>query len=290
MKISKFILGLALAVSFTGVGAQELTSTKVTDAIYMLSAKGGNIGILNGEDGTFMIDDQFAPLTEAILLKIKALGGVAPKFVVNTHFHGDHTGGNENLGKAGSVIVSHANVRKRLMMETVIEAFNMVTPPQEKSALPIITFTRDISFHLNGQTVNVIHVPAAHTDGDSIVHFPDSNVIHAGDAMFNGFFPFIDTVHGGSVKGAISAVDTMLSLADDKTKIIPGHGPLADKQQLMEYRDMLTTAQKNLSKLKAEGKSLEQVISAKPLAGLDAKWGNVMFTADRWIEIIFDGI
>ncbi len=291
MRILGHAIGLVLAIAFiNAASAQEIDSVKVSDSIHMLTGKGGNIGVLIGEDGTLMIDDKFAPMTDTILTKVTKLGGSTPRFVINTHFHGDHTGGNENLGKAGSVIISHANVRKRLTVETVIKAFNKVTPPQPKAALPLITFTRDITFHLNGETVNFMHVPAAHTDGDSIVHFQDANVIHAGDTMFNGFFPFIDTDHGGTVKGVIAAVDKLLALADDDTRIIPGHGPLANKQQLREYRDMLATAQERLVKIKAAGKTAAQAVAGKPLADLDAKWGNAMFTSDRWIEIIYDGI
>ena len=291
MRVSVLAIVLVLGcVLFNLAHGQQIDSVKVNDSIHMLTGKGGNIGVLIGKDGTLLIDDKFAPMTDAILAKITELGGATPKFVINTHYHGDHTGGNENLGKAGSIIVSHANVRSLLTMETVIKAFNKVTPPQPKAALPIITFTRDMSFHLNGKTISIVHVPAAHTDGDSIVHFREDNVIHAGDAMFNGFFPFIDTKHGGTVRGAIAAVDTILALANGTTQIIPGHGPLASKKELSEYRHMLATAQERLGKLKSAGKTTTQAVAERPLADLDAKWGNGMFKSDRWIEIIYDGI
>ena len=291
MRVLDFAIALVLGFAFVNAtSAQPIDSVKVNDSIHMITGKGGNIGVLIGKDGTFMIDDKFAPMTDAILAKVTELGGSVPKFVINTHYHGDHTGGNENLGKAGSTIVSHMNVRKRLTTGTVIKTFNKTTPPQPEAALPIITFTRDISFHLNGKSVNIVHVPAAHTDGDSIVHFQDDNVIHAGDTVFNGFFPFIDTDHGGTVSGAIAAVDKILALADDNTRIIPGHGPLASKKELSEYRHMLATAQERLGKLKAAGKTPVEAIAEKPLADLDAKWGGGMFKSDRWIEIIYDGI
>ncbi len=181
-------------------------------------------------------------------------------------------------------------MRNLLTTETVIEAFNKVTPPQPKAALPIITFTRDISFQLNGKTISVVRVPAAHTDGDSIVHFREDNVIHAGDAMFNGFFPFIDTKHGGTARGAIAAVDKILALANGTTQTIPGHGPLASNKELSEYRHMLATAQERLGELKAAGETATQAVAEKPLADLDAKWGNGMFKSDRWIKVIYDGI
>jgi len=291
MKVLNFTYGIALATIFISTAsAQQIDTVSVTDNIHMLTGKGGNIGVLTGESGTFMIDDKFAPMTTEILEKITDLGGSSPRFVINTHYHGDHTGGNEALGKAGSVIVSHENVRKSLTTETVIEAFNMVTPPQPEAALPIVTFTRDISFHLNGQTINVVHVPAAHTDGDSFVHFLEANVIHSGDAVFNGFFPFIDTAHGGTVQGTIDAVDLILSLSNETTRIIPGHGPLASRSDVVEYRDMLVMVQKRLSKLKTAGKTVDQIVAENPIADLDAKWGDGMFKSDRWIAIIYDGI
>ncbi len=268
----------------------QIKSQRVAEGIHMLTGQGGNIAVLSGADGTFMIDDQFAPLTDRILAAITELGGDSPRFLINTHFHGDHTGGNENLGSAGTVIFSHDNVRRRLTMETVIRAFNMVTPPQPPAALPVVTFSQDLTFHLNGHTVHAFHVPNAHTDGDAIVHFAQANVIHAGDTLFNGFFPFIDTDHGGTVRGMIAAADAILALSDDDTRIIPGHGPLADKRQVQRYRAMLATAQARLGRLKSEGKSVEQAVAAKPLDDLQSVWGNAMFDASRWIEIVYDGV
>lgn len=270
--------------------AQTITSEKVADGLYMLSGKGGNIGLLLGSDGAFMIDDKFAPMSDAILAEVRNLGGDMPRFVINTHFHADHTGGNENLGKAGSVIVSHANVRKRLSSDTVIEAFNRKMTATAEEGLPKITFSRDIRFHLGGQTIDVVHVPRAHTDGDAFVHFPALNVIHTGDLVFNGFYPFIDVSHGGTLQGVIDAVDRMLALADDETRIIPGHGPLASRDDLVAYRHMLATAHERLSRLKAEGLSAADAAARKPLADLDDRWGNGIFTAARWIAVVYGGI
>ena len=209
----------------------NIKATKLADGIHMRTGKGGNIGVLTGPDGTFMIDDQFAPLTARIMVAVKNIGGDTPRFLINTHYHFNHTGGNENLGNAGVTIVSHDNVRKKLAKGTTIVAFNRVMPPAPKAAVPVITFTREMTFHLNGETVHAIHSPNAHTDGDTIIHFEKANVIHAGDLFFNGFYPFIDTGAGGTVQGVIAAIDKMLALADDNTKIIPGHGPLADKKR-----------------------------------------------------------
>ena len=210
--------------------------------------------------------------------------------MINTHYHGDHTGGNEKLGQGGTLIFSHDNVRDRLSEGSFIAEFNMKQAALAREGLPVVTFSEDISFHLNGDTIHAIHVPHAHTDGDSIIHFKTANVIHAGDIFFNGFYPFIDVNHGGSLKGMIKAVDEILSLADDNTKIIPGHGPLGDKEQLSRYRQMLETAYLRLRKLKSDGKTVQEVIAVKPLADLETEWGDGLFKSDRWIEIIYSGV
>lgn len=262
----------------------------VTEHIYMITGKGGNIGLFIGADGTFLIDDQYAPLTEEIVAAIKSVGGDFPKFLINTHYHGDHTGGNENLGRGGTLIFSHDNVRDRLSTGSFIEAFNMKREAVSREGLPVVTFSEDITFHLNGDSVRATHVPHAHTDGDSFIYFKKANVIHAGDLFFNGFYPFIDVTHGGTLKGMINAVDRVLALVDDNTKIIAGHGPLGDKAELGGYREMLAIAYERLSKLKAQGKSAQEAAAARPLADLETTWGDGIFKGDRWIEIIYPGV
>ena len=296
MKIRKSII-LLLVAGFLSLPVYVMADEEVTiktvpvaDGIFMLVGQGGNIGLFIGEDGTFLIDDQFAPLTPKHLEAIKAAGGDVPKFLINTHFHGDHTGGNENLGKAGTLIFSHDQVRERLTVETVIKAFNMVTPPRPKAALPVVTFSTDITFHINGEILRAFHVSNAHTDGDSVIHFLNTNVIHTGDVLFNGFYPFIDVDHGGTVKGMIQAADAILVLADNDTKIIPGHGPLASKEQLQEFRDMLSTAYDRLTSLKAKGKSVEEAVAAEPLADLEERWSGGMFKGDKWITLVYGGL
>ena len=269
---------------------EKIIPIPVTEQIYMIVGEGGNIGLIIGADGTFLIDDQFAPLTEKIVEAIKSVGGDYPKFLINTHYHGDHTGGNEKLGRKGTLIFSHDNVRERLKTGSFIEAFNMKRAGISKEGLPVVTFSEDISFHLNGDTIRAIHVPNAHTDGDSFIYFEEANVIHAGDFFFNGFYPFIDVTHGGSLKGMIKAVDRVLSLADDSTKIIAGHGPIGDKGQLTGYRQMLETAYERLRKLKAAGKTAHEAVAAKPLDDLEAAWGDGLFNSDRWIELIYSGV
>ncbi|MEE9343413.1 MAG: MBL fold metallo-hydrolase [Gammaproteobacteria bacterium] len=270
--------------------AVKIKSIPVSKNIYMLTGKGGNIGVFLGEDGTFMVDDQFAPLSDKILAAVKSLGGEMPRFLVNTHFHGDHTGGNENLGKKGALIISHNNVRTRLANGSTIAAFSMKTAAQAEPALPLVTFSEMMSLHINEDLVELIHVPHAHTDGDSYIHFEKANVVHAGDIYFNGFYPFIDAAHGGSLQGVIHAANSILAITDKNSKIIPGHGPLSNKQQLVKYRDMLQVTYQRLLKLKNEGVSVVEAISRKPLADLENQWGGGMFTGDQWIEVIYPAI
>ncbi|MCP4249053.1 MAG: MBL fold metallo-hydrolase, partial [bacterium] len=218
---------VAIAAGTAPAGAQdledvEIETTKVAENLYMLVGAGGNIGLSVGPDGAFLIDDQFAPLTEKITAAIKAVTEAPIRFVVNTHWHFDHTGGNENLGKAGAVIVAHENVRRRMSTEQFIAAFDRRVPASPPGALPVITFADAVTFHLNGDELHVFHVAPAHTDGDSIVHFRKANVLHLGDTFFDGMYPFIDVSAGGSIAGMIEAVDRALKLCDDKTKIIPG--------------------------------------------------------------------
>jgi len=284
------LLGLWAAIPALAQNDVKIETVPVRDGIYMLAGQGGNIGLFIGEDGTFLIDDQFAPLTEKHLAAIRAVGGDTPKFLINTHYHADHTGGNENLGKAGTLIFSHDNVRERLTVETVIQAFNMVTPPLPKEALPVVTFSTDLTFHLNGDTLHAFHVPHAHTDGDSVIHFEKANVIHTGDVLFNGFYPFIDVDHGGTVKGMIAAADAILALSNGDTKLIPGHGPLGDKAQLQAYRDMLAMVYERLSGLRAKGMDAEAAVAAKPLADLEDRWGKGLFTGDKWVGLIYGGL
>lgn len=280
-----------ISFAITGQAADvKVTPIQVTEHIYMITGEGGNIGLFIGEDGTFLIDDQFAPLTEKIVAAIKSVGGDYPKFLINTHYHGDHTGGNENLGQGGTLIFSHDNVRERLSTGSFIEAFNMKRAGVSREGLPVVTFSENISFHLNGDSIRAAHVAHAHTDGDSFIYFKEANVIHAGDFFFNGFYPFIDVTHGGSLKGMITAVDRVLSLADENTKIIPGHGPLGDKEQLASYRQMLQIAYERLRSLKAEGKTAQEAAAAKPLADLEATWGDGLFKSDQWIELIYSGV
>lgn len=263
---------------------------EIRENIYAMIGQGGNLAVFVGEDGTFLIDDQFAPLTEKILEEIKKIGGEKPKFLINTHWHFDHTGGNENLGKKGTIIVAHDNVRKLLSKDNTLKAFNKNISALSKEGLPVITFSKDTSFHINNETVRAFHVHNAHTDGDSVVHFKKANIIHAGDIWFNGFYPFIDVEHGGSLEGMITAATTIIKMSDDNTIIIPGHGPVGNKRELSEYRKMLSSVSDVLRGHKKQGKTLEEVIEAKPTEAHDTEWGDGFLKPEQWISIIYSGL
>ena len=268
---------------FAGV---EIKTHQVVPGIYMLVGKGGNIGVSAGADGVFMIDDQFAPLTDRITAAVAALSDQPIRFLVNTHWHGDHTGGNENLGNQGVLIVAHDNVYERMSGDTEIAAFNTVVPASPKVALPVITFNDNVTFRLNGEEISVVHYRNSHTDGDSVIHFRNANVIHTGDIWFNGFYPFIDVSSAGSIDGIISSVKTLLALTDDNTRIIPGHGSLSDKQGLQGYLEMLETVRGRMNKLIAEGKSLEEIIELKPNADYDADLGGGFINPEQFLRIL----
>ncbi len=271
----------------------QVKAVKAAGNIYMLQGQGGNIGLFFGKQGVFIIDDQFAPLHEKIIAKVKELAGDASEnaktFVINTHFHGDHTGGNEQLGKMGAVIVSHENVRKRLSAEQVMKFFNSTNPAMPESGLPIITFNTSLTFHLNGDSVNIYHVGPAHTDGDVIVQFTKANVIHAGDIVFTNSYPFIDIDNGGSVAGVISATELLISFSDANTKIIPGHGDLTDKAGLEKYHKMLVTIYNSVKQMVSEQKTLEQIQAAKPTAEFDEDYQGFV-SGDKFVEIIFSDL
>ncbi len=279
----------ALAQDFSKV---EIKAQKLNDTTWMLVGAGGNMGLSVGEDAVFLIDDQYAPLAPKIKAAIAAITPKPVKFVLNTHFHFDHTGGNEALGKEGALIVAHDNVRRRLSADQLISfagnsARQAASP---KAALPVITVPGAISFHINGEEVHAFHVPNAHTDGDLIVHFKGGDIVHMGDVFFNGSYPFIDAGSGGSPLGMIAAFDRVLALAGEKTKIIPGHGPLADKAALQRTRDMLATLVGRIQAERRAGKTDEQIRAAKPTADFDEAWGKGFIKADQFVQLVLNGL
>ena len=272
---------------FAGV---EIKTEQVAPGIYMLVGAGGNIGVSVGEDGVFMVDDQFAPLTGRITAAVAALSDQPIRFVINTHWHYDHTGGNENLGEQGALIVAHDNVYARMSRDTEIAAFNQVVPASPKGALPVITFNDNVTFRLNGEEIRAVHYRNSHTDGDSVIHFVNANVIHTGDIWFNGFYPFIDVSSGGSIDGVIGSIRRLIDLADDATRIIPGHGPLGEKQGLQGYLAMLETVRDRMNNLIAEGKSPEQILELKPNADYDDAMGKGFINPETFLQILYSDL
>lgn len=284
------LLAPPLAAQTPDFSQVQIESVPVTDGVWMLLGRGGNIGVSAGADGVFLIDDQFAPLTEKVKAAVAKLSDRPIRFLINTHWHGDHTGGNENLGKEGVVIVAHDNVYQRMSQENFSKVFNMTTPPAPKAALPVISFNDTVTFHLNGQDIRATHVRNAHTDGDSFLHFRQANVIHTGDLWFNGSYPFIDSESGGSMDGAIRAVEQMLEVADAQTKIIPGHGPLGDRQALAAYLEFLKDVRGRMQKLIDAGRTLEEIQALKPLADYDDALGGGFLKPDVFLGVLYHAV
>ena len=280
------LAALALPAAAQDFSKVEVQATKLTDTTYMLTGAGGNLGLSVGEDAVFLVDDQYAPVSEKIAKAIAQITAKPVKFVLNTHWHGDHTGGNENLGNAGVLIVAHDNVRKRMSTDQFIELMKMSVKPSPKAALPVVTFASTMSFHLNGEELRATHMPRAHTDGDAIVHFTRSDVIHMGDIYFNGMYPFIDASSGGSAEGVLAACDQALAIATDRTKIIPGHGPLSNKAELKAYRDMLATVSGRVKEMVAAGKKAEEIAAAGVTRDFDEKWGKGFMKPALFVDML----
>ncbi|MGE4658772.1 MAG: MBL fold metallo-hydrolase [Gammaproteobacteria bacterium] len=268
----------------------QIKATEVSEGIYILEGSGGNLGLSVGEDGVFLIDDQFAPLTEKILTAIANITDDDVRFLVNTHWHGDHTGGNENLGKAGAVIVAHDNVRARMSAEQFREVFDQRIPASPAAALPVVTFPDKVTFHWNKERIVVMHVENAHTDGDSIVHFSNADVFHLGDVFFNGFYPFIDVSSNGSLEGYIRAVESVVMRASEDTVIIPGHGPLADADDLRAYLEVLRTARERIQSMIDDGMSEDEVVAALPMADYDEQWGGGFMNPENFLRLSYQSL
>ena len=281
---------LSLAAAAQDFSKIEIKTQKLNETTYMLVGGGGNIAVSIGPDAVFVVDDQYAQMAPKIKAAIAALTKKPVQFMLNTHFHFDHTGGNEAFGTDGAVIVAHDNVRRRMSTEQLISFIGARQAASPKAALPVITVPAQMSFHINGEEVHAFHVPRAHTDGDLIVHFRQGDIVHMGDTFFNGMYPFIDTSSGGSAEGSIAAVDRVLAIATDKTQIIPGHGPLANKAALKSTRDMLVAVTMRIKALRAAGKSDEDIRAAKPAADYDASFGNGFIKPEQFVQMMLDAM
>jgi glyoxylase-like metal-dependent hydrolase (beta-lactamase superfamily II) len=291
-RIAAALLALALPVA---AGAQqqpdfskvEITRESVAPNLSMLVGMGGNIGVSTGDDGLMVIDDQYAPLHPKIAAALAKLAPGPVRFVLNTHWHPDHTGGNELFAKGGAVLVAHDNVRARLASGMTSKLMPRTVPPAPAGALPVVTFANDITFHWNGDDVHVFHVAPAHTDGDAIVHFRKADVMHTGDVFVTGRYPFIDVESGGSLSGIIAACEQLAGIAGAKTRIIPGHGALAGRTELLAYLEMLKQARDRVAKAIAAGKTVDQVAEAKPMADYDATWGTGFINPDSFVRLVY---
>jgi len=268
----------------------EVRIIPLGDGLHMLMGIGGNIAVSSGVDGVVLVDDDVAPMSEKIKAALATISPAPVKMVFNTHWHFDHAGGNQFFGEQGALIVAHDNVRERMSTAQFSSFFNSETKPSPESALPVITFDSTATFHLNGQTIQAIHAPPAHTDGDSILLFEEANVAHLGDVFFNRMYPFIDIDGGGSAQGIIDAVDSILPLLNEDTKIIPGHGPLATLDDLKQYRSMLMLVTARMQALIDEGKTREQVITLRPTTNFDAEWAWSFLPAERWTGLIYNSL
>lgn len=285
---------LILALLPFGLSAQQnfdtitVKATALRGGVYVLTGSGGNIGLSVGDDAAFLVDDQFAPLTPKILAAIASVTSKPVRFVVNTHWHWDHSGGNENMGKAGALLVAHDNVRKRMSTEQFVEFFKRTEPPAAPGALPVVTFNDSVAFHLNGDDLVAFHVPPAHTDGDVIVHFTRANVVHMGDVFVTNRFPFVDLSSGGNANGIVTAADRVLAVCNSETRVIPGHGAVSDCATLRAYRDMVATIRDRVRAAMREGKSLDAIKAAKLAADFEARTrGATTVNADVFVEFVY---
>jgi glyoxylase-like metal-dependent hydrolase (beta-lactamase superfamily II) len=264
----------------------EISTTQVQGSIYMLQGSGGNIAVSLGDDGTLMVDDQYAPLTQKILAAIGRVGGGPVDFVINSHWHYDHSDGNENFGRAGATIVAHENSRARMMSDQIVSLSNRLQEAYDEEGLPKITFYQSMRFHYNGELIDVVHVGPAHTDGDAFIYFRDTNVIHTGDVFVRYGLPFIDNPNGGSINGMIDATWKIAGLIDDDTVIIPGHGQLSRRDDLLEYREMLVTIRDRIRGMMDEGHSADQIVAMNPAHGYAEPGPGT----ERWIRAAVDDL
>jgi cyclase len=293
---TRFLVLLACVVLATVPAARAqrsfdnvvITPLKLADDLWMLTGAGGNLLVCAGPDGALLVDAQYAQLAAKIRAVTDSLCGGRPlRFVLNTHYHGDHVSGDSAMAAAGATIVAHANVRRRMSVERFNETSGTTTKAAPISALPVLTFSDSLTFYLNKHEVRVFHLPPGHTDGDAVVWVPAANVLHTGDLLFNGTYPVIDVPAGGSIGGMIRSLDLLLPIVGPGTKVVPGHGPLADRAALVRFRGMLLAVRDRVTKLVKSGATLEQVMAAQPLADLDRTWGKGFMKPDAFLQVVY---
>ena len=268
----------------------KIKTIPVRGNIYMLTGEGGNIAFSVGQDATIIVDSQFAPLSAKIKKAIEDISKNPVRYLINTHYHFDHTGGNENFANAGAIIIAHDNVPKQMSIDHDYAVIGMKTEALKEEALPEITFSDSTKLALNDNYINVFHLPLAHTDGDVVVHFTKQNVIHTGDLYFNGFYPFIDTEVGGSIDGMIAAIEQILPLCNEETLIIPGHGNLSNKQELIAFQDMLKTVRSLVKTGIDNNMPLQEMIEAQTLKDLDDTWGKGFLSSEQFLTIVYQSM
>ena len=268
----------------------EIKTTDLGDNVYMLEGQGGNITVAVAKDGIIMVDGQFAPLHDKIKAAIAVISNLPVKYLINTHYHGDHTGGNESFAKDGVTVVSEINVKNRLAAGTTNGLTGAKTPPAVPGALPAKTYTGAFKIRLPGRVADLKHIANAHTDGDTYVWFKTANVLSTGDTFTNGRYPNIDFANGGNIKGMIAAADAYIKLTNTRSRIVPGHGPIADKAALLEYRTMLATARDRMAVLVKQGKSEDDVVAAKPFDDLDKKWAPTELASKNFMRVVYHSL
>jgi len=286
--IVSLLFAVTAAAQQTDYSKVEVKATKVAGNVYMLQGAGGNIGVSVGDDGLLIVDDQFAPLADKIRAALKGIADKKLHFILNTHWHGDHTGGNIVFGPEATII-AHDNVRKRLATEQKSTVFNSTTPPSPKEALPVITFDQTLTVHFNGEDIRAIHYPKGHTDGDSVIFFSASNVVHLGDDFFAGRFPFVDLESGGSVEGLTKNIGEIITKIPADAKLIPGHGPISTLDDLKAYHRMLQQTTEIVRGKISAGKTLDQ-IKSEGLPAEFAPWGAGFIKTDRWVKTIYKSL
>lgn len=290
MRLPLIVLLLATPACAQDSAKVEVRTEQLAPGLHVLFGGGGNVAVSTGSDGTVLIDDDYPAVTPSIVAAAAKLSPGPVKFLINTHWHGDHAGGNEQLGKGGAVIVAHDNVRTRMGTEQFTKAFNRKVPASPAAALPVVTFTSAATLHLNGDDIRAVHVPAAHTDGDSLVVFTKANVIHMGDNYFSGAYPFVDLSSGGRVAGVVQAADRGLALGNAATRYIPGHGPVTTRRELIAYRAMLIDVIGKVRALVVAGRTADQIVAARPTAAYDAKWGGSFMKPDVFTRIVVESL